>query len=352
MARIRCGIVGYGPVFEFGRAHGGWISAVPELELAAICDKDRARTALAKADFPGVATFNSLSEMLARPDIELVSVVVPHNVHKDVVAQCLRAGKHTIVDKPMAITVAECDAMIEEALTAGRTLAVFHNRRHDGNYRAIRSVVDGGTIGDVFRIELWAGGYGAPGSGWRARTAVTGGALYDWGAHAVDWVLSMVPSRMVSVTGFAQKLLWKDCDIEDEARAVIRFENGAVADVGSSYIAAAGKPLWYVLGTRGAIVDTGADSLAGYCPEYKPVAQSGGGFQLVTVQGGKRQETRVPYAPSDWVSYYADMVRHLRDGAPAPVSAHAGRRVIKVLETARRSARSGRTEMVEDSVDG
>jgi len=344
VARIRCGIVGYGPVFNFGYAHGMWIGGVPELELAAVCDKDPARIAVAKRDFPHAATYTSLAEMLAKGGLDLVSVVVPHCLHKDVVVQCLEAGKRTIVDKPMAIRVAECDAMIDAAKKAGVTLAVFHNRRHDGNYRAIHRAVRSGAIGEVFRVDLWTGHFGPPGAGWRAQAAVCGGALYDWGAHAVDWVLHLIPSPVASVAGFAQKLLWHQVDIEDEARAVIRFENGAVADVCCSHIAAAGKPLWQILGTKGAIVDTGEGSLEGYFPNYKLIGPSAGSFRLITIEDGKRHETIVPYAPSDWVSYYADMARHLLDGAPVPVSGEEGRRVIAVLEGARRSSGLGNGE--------
>jgi len=344
VARIRCGIVGYGPVFNFGYAHARWISAVPELELVAVCDKDPARTEIAKEDFPHIETYNSLSATLEKADIELVSVVVPHCLHKDVVVQCLEAGKHTIVDKPMAISVAECDAMIEAARSAGVSLAVFHNRRHDGNYRGIQRIVESGAIGEVFRIELWCGHYGAPGGGWRSQTAICGGALYDWGAHAIDWALNLIPSRIASVTGFARKLVWHDVDIEDEARAIIRFENEAVADVSLSYIAAAGKPLWYVLGAKGAIVDSGQGALAGYYPDYKTIGHSEGSFKLITIEGGERREAVVPYEPSDWVSYYSDMAQHLLGGARVPVSGEEGRRVVAVLEAARSSARSGRTE--------
>lgn len=342
--QIRSAIVGYGPVFNFGKAHGTWMTAVPEIKLVAVCDKDPARTAVAKRDFPDIETYNHLPAMLERGDIDLVSVVVPHNLHKDVVIECLRAGKHTIVDKPMAIAVAECDAMIEEARRAGRTLAVFHNRRHDGNYRTIHRIVRGGELGDVFRIELWTAYYGAPGKGWRSQADACGGALYDWGAHAVDWVLGLVPSPVVSVTGFAQKRVWMDFDIEDEMRAIIRFENGAVAEVATSNISLVGKPLWTILGTNGAIVDTGEDALRGYCPEYRPVARSNGSLRLVTLRDGKREERTVPYDPSDWMTYYTDMARHLLDGAPVPVSGEDGRRVIAVLEAAKRSARSGKSE--------
>ena len=84
------------------------------------------------------------------------------------------------------------------------------------------------------------------------------------GAHAVDWVLNLIPSRIAGVTGVCHKRVWHDVTNEDHASAIIHFENGTVAEVTTSSIARISKPLWYILRTKGAITDTGADALAGY----------------------------------------------------------------------------------------
>jgi predicted dehydrogenase len=337
-APVRCAIVGYGPTFDFGWVHARWIQAVPDLQLAAICDRDPACAAKAKGDWPDADVHTDLAEMLRRNDLDLISVVTQHNTHAGIVIECLRAGKHVVVEKPMCLNTAEATAMIDAANAADRTLAVFHNRRHDGNVRAIREVIEQGRIGRVFHIELSACGFGKPGDAWRSAKEVCGGALYDWGAHAIDWVLSLVPSRMRQVTGFFHKLLWPDVSNEEQTRAIILFEDGTVADVMHSSLAMVGKPLWRILGTEGAIEDSGAGAIQGYCMET--IGPSGGSFRLVTEEGA----TEVPYKKSDWVTYYADLAAHLLRGAPVPVSAEDGRRVIAVLETAEKSARSGRSE--------
>ena len=343
--RIRCGIVGYGPVFDWGWMHGRWMGAVPDLQLVAICDRDRECATKAKADFPEVAVYTDLDEMLRRDDLDLVSVVTPHNTHAAIAVQCLQAGKHTVVEKPMCVSVAQADQMMAAAAAADRTLAVFHNRRHDGNVRAIREIVDQGIIGELFHIEVATCGYGV-GVGadsasmpWRAMKETSGGALYDWGAHAVDWVLSLVPAPMAQVTGFFHKLVWHQVSNEDQTRALIRFENGCVAELLQSSIAYVGKPyLWYILGTKGAIVDTGHHAIEGYCWELN--GPPGGSLQLRTAEG----EREIPYRESDWATHYADLADHLLRGAPVPVSGEDGRRVVAVLETAEKSARSGHSE--------
>jgi predicted dehydrogenase len=336
--RVRCALVGYGPTFNFGWMHATWMRAVPELELVAICDRDPERAAVARADFPAVEVVTELDALLARDDVDLVSVVTPHNTHAPLVLACLQAGKHTVVEKPMCLSIAEATAMTEAAQAADRTLTVFHNRRHDGNVRAIREVIEEGRLGEVFHLELSACGRGRPGDTWRSQKEVSGGLLYDWGSHAIDWVLSLVPGRMREITGFFHKLLWQEVSNEEQTQAIILFENGAVADIQQSSLAYVGKPLWRILGTKGGIIDTGAGAIDGYCREL--TGPSGGRFTLVTDEGA----TEVPYKESDWVTYYFDLADHLLRGAPVPVSGEDGRRVITVLETAEKSARSGRSE--------
>ena len=335
---VRCAVVGYGPTFSWGRMHARWIKAVADLSLTAICDTDPECAAQAQGDFPETDTYTDLREILTRDDIDLVTVVTPHNTHASIVQDCLSAGKHVVVDKPMCISIAEATAMVETAEKNDRTLAVFHNRRHDGNVRAIKRAIEQGEIGEVFYIELSSCGYGRPSHQWRSRKEISGGQLYDWGSHAIDWVLNMIPCDMAQVTGFFHKRLWSDVSNENQTQAMILFENGVVANIMQSSLARIGKPLWYILGTEGAITDSGKDAIKGYTELLN--GPPGGHFRMVT----SADEREVPYMESDWLSYYIDLADHLLRGAPVPVSGKDGRRVITVLETAEKSARSGKSE--------
>jgi predicted dehydrogenase len=271
--------------------------------------------------------------------------VTPHFTHAPIAIECMRAGKNVVVDKAMCLSVAEATAMIETAKKKGVMLAVFHARRHDGNFRAIKEAVHSGRIGDVFHIELAVGGFGRPRDWWYSKKALGGGAFYYWGPHAIDWVLDLVRQRIRGVTGFYHKLVWHDVDQEDQVRALILFENGCVADVSHSHIAAVGKPLWRILGTKGAILDTGAGGNKGYQEMIEgPV---GGSFKMVTIENGKRTEQDAPYKESDWVTYYQDTANHLLRGGPVPVTGEDGRRTIAVFEAAERSSKSGKTQPVE-----
>ena len=341
---INCCVIGYGPKHNFGWAHSAWIDATPELRLVGVCDLDPARTAVAKEQFPHIRTYNAVEDVWADDEIDLVSLVTPHFTHCPLAVAAFEAGKHVVVEKAMCLNVAEATAMIEAGERAGRMLAVHHNRRHDGNFRRIKELVHGGAIGEVFHIELSAGGYGEPQNGWYAEKDKSGGAFFFWGPHAVDWVLGLAPQRIAGVTGFFHKLVWHNISNEDQTRALIRFEGGCVADVTWSHIAAVGKPLWRILGTKGAILDTGAGGNVGY--EKMIHGPSGGSLTLVTIGPEGRREEQVPYLESDWEQYWQGIADHLLRGAPVPVTGEFGRRVIGVFEAAERSSQSGRTEEV------
>ncbi|MBI4553130.1 MAG: Gfo/Idh/MocA family oxidoreductase [Candidatus Latescibacteria bacterium] len=326
---IRCGIIGYGGAFNMGKAHAGWIKETDGLELAAVCDIDPTRTDAARQDFPGIATYNRVDDLLARSAVDLCTIVLPHNLHAPVAIQCLNAGRHAIVEKPMCISVKEATAMIETAKKAKRMLSVFHNRRFDGDFMAIKEVIDKGLIGQVFHVEAGGGGYGHPGRWWRAEKKISGGAFYDWGAHIVDWMLHFLPGRIVGINGYFQKLKWFDATNEDHVQAVFRFDTGAVGEVQLSHLARVGRARWRILGTEGGILDTGGES-----------------FKVVTDIHGIATEMTVRYKKGDWPAYYKNIVGHLLRGEPLAVTPESARRVIAVMETAEKSHKSGKTEKV------
>ena len=327
--KAKAAVVGYGSACNMGRAHANWMNETGRIVTVAACDVDPARTAAAEKDLPGIETFNDIDDLLKESDAELVVVVTPHNTHAELAIKALNAGRHVVVEKPMSITTAEATAMIEAAKNSRVTLTTFHNRRHDGDFMAIKEIVEKGTIGDVFHIEAFGGGCRHPGHAWRSDKTVSGGCMYDWGAHFVDWILNLIPEKMDNVTGFFHKLVWHGVTNEDQAQAIIRFENGAMADFQISSIAWIGKPRWRILGTKGAILDHG-----------------GGSFKLATQVDGIRVEGDVKYKESTWPLYYVNLAAHLLNGAPLEVTPESSRRVIGVIETAEKSARSGKSEPV------
>jgi scyllo-inositol 2-dehydrogenase (NADP+) len=324
---IRCAVIGYGGAFNMGKGHLNWMNAAPGLQGVAACDLDPARMEAAKADFPDIQTYTSVEELLANPEIDLVTLITPHNTHAPLAIQCSEAGKHVITEKPMCITLDEADAMIAAGRKAGKMVSVFHNRRWDGDHLALEEVIDKGLIGEVFRIEANAGGWGHPGHWWRSVKEISGGHFYDWGAHFLYWMLNLVKDKkLATVDGYFQKRVWMDVTNEDEVQALIRFDDGAVGAIQMSSIAKVGLPRWRILGTKGAIEDHG-----------------GGKFKLVTEVDGMKAEAEVQYKETDWAAYYRNIAEHLLHGAPLEVTAEKARRVIQIIDLAERSSNERRT---------
>ena len=323
---IGAALVGYGPAFNMGRLHGTSLQEQAGIQVVAVCDTDPQRQAAAQEDFPGIAAYGKVEDLLQDPQVGLCVLILPHNLHGSVGLQCLKAGRHVILEKPMCITTAEAKAMVDVAKAKKLMLTVYHNRRHDGDFLALQQAVADGLLGDIFEVEMWAGGYGAPRGWWRDKKDISGGQFYDWGAHYLDWLLNLMPAKVENVTGFFHKLVWKEMTNEDHVQAVIRFTNGAMANVQMSQIAHQGQPRWRVLGTKGALVST---------PE---------GFDYYTTENGMQLKGFIKNKETNWAEFYRRIGTHLLKGAALGVKPEQAARVIGIIEAAEKSSKSHQAE--------
>lgn len=324
---IKCGILGFGPSFNMGSGHTAWINGTPGMQVIAICDANEERIKAAKNEFPDLAGyFTNLNDMLKMDELDLVVNILPHNVHYSTTMQCLEAGKHVVLEKPFCITVEEANNMIELARSKGLMLSLFHNRRWDGDYLTIRDMIDRGLIGDIFHVECGGGSYGHPGFWWRSDKEISGGIMYDWGAHFIDWVLNMIPSKVVQVMGDFQKRVWNSVTNEDHGEAYIKFENGATADYITSNIMAISRPKWTILGTKGAIQSDWDEII-----------------HLVSYASGIKVDSKTKNALPGYgcTQYYRNIADHLLMGEELAVKPEQARRVIAVIEAAQRSSELG-----------
>jgi predicted dehydrogenase/type 1 glutamine amidotransferase len=333
---IKCGCIGYGGAFNMGKTHLQSCSKA-RLTPVAVCDVDPKRTATAKDELgQHIQTYDKVDDILAG-DADMMIVIVPHNLHASLSVQCLKAGKHVVTEKPYTITVEEATNVIETARAANKMATVFHNRRWDGDFVAIKEIVDSGIIGDVFHIECAFGGYGEPRADWwRASKDISGGAFYDWGAHFVDWILQLMPHKIESITGDFKKLRWHGVTIEDFTSAYVRFEGQRSASVEQGSINAIDKARWRILGTLGGIEKRTWDW------EKKD------GLRVVSHATGRPVESVVPFRKDDWDGFYRNVADHLLLGEPLAVTPESARKVIAVLSLAERSSAAGGVPMKLD----
>ena len=162
---IKVGVIGYGPAYGMGKYHFDNMRVNKGLVPWAVCDLDESRLAVAREEFPEVETYTRLEDMLSGSEVELLVVILPHNLHASVAVQCLNAGRHVVVEKPFAISVTECDRMIAAAKKNKVMLSTFHNRHWDSNILTIMKHLH--KIGRPYRWESFFGGWAKPLTWWR-----------------------------------------------------------------------------------------------------------------------------------------------------------------------------------------
>jgi len=337
VAMLGCGAIGF--------EHGTAINAVDGLEYALVCDRNEERLAKARQAFPGVRTCQDAEQIANDPDLDLVIISTPPNTHASLAMQMLDAGKHVVVEKPFCLTTAEADGVIELARERLRLLTVYQCRRWDPDYLAIRRVVDEQTIGPIFHLETFIGGYAHPCAYWHSHEPISGGVFYDWGSHYLDWILQLIPDRVVSVSGIAHKRVWHDVTNADQSSMRLRFAQGQEAEFLHSDIAAAPKPKWYILGERGAIVGNWRHEVvktrrwSGDLAEERLAPSEALPEMSVftrTLDGAlHEQRITLPEAPA--YPFHTNLANHLHYGEALAVPAEEARRTIAIMEAARRS---------------
>ena len=321
--KIKVGTIGYGAQYGMGRHHLGLMRDTGVFVPTAVCDVEESRLAFAREEFPGVETFTDYREMLRKSDAELITVILPHNLHAPVTADVLKSGRHAVVEKPFALSVKECDAMMAAAEKAGVMLSCFHNRHWDGNIMAIMKLLP--KIGRPVRWESEQGGWARPRDWWRSDKTVAGGIIFDWGSHFTEWMLQAMGDAMTEVSGFVVDEVWSHCTLEDEMSYVVRFGNGGMGSHVQTAIDMAPKARTRVTGTKGVLVE------------------SGGAIELrERRKNGTSVVTSYPVGERAKNAYYRNVADHLIQGAPLVITAEWARRVIQVLDAACRSAEAGK----------
>lgn len=338
-ATIRVGLLGYGAI---GHEHAGAIAATDGLDLSMVCDLSADRRAVAQSFTPGVATTDDPSTLRDSPDVDLVIVSTPPNTHGQWALDLIDAGKHVVLEKPMALTTAECDAAIGAAARADRTLVVYQNRRFDPDFRAIAQAIESGDLGEVFHLEAFVGTYQHPCNYWHSDADVSGGALFDWGSHIVDQILQLMPGEIASVTARNHKRVWHDVTNADHARMTLHYADGREATFIYSDLAAALKPRWYLAGTKGGLIgDWRRERVIARSPVgtlAEDVLAPADSPPELWLHADDGRVAQVPGRPAPVGEFHRQLVDFIREGLPMTVTADHSRRVVAMLEAAELSA--------------
>jgi scyllo-inositol 2-dehydrogenase (NADP+) len=363
---IRTAVLGYG--FAGRIFHSPFVHAVPGLELTAIVQRHGDNAA---ADYPATRILRSVDEAFADPAIDLIVVATPNDSHVEMATRALEAGKHVVIDKPIAGTSAEVLDLMALAKRQGKVLAPFHNRRFDGDFLTVRKLVTEGTLGrvtlvdahfDRFRPVQRANTWKEAGGSWN-------GLLYDLGPHLLDQALALFGTPKSITASVRQE---RDVTaIEDAFDIALEFAPAPAAghaargiryECHATMLAADPAPRFKVHGTLGSYVKFGLDPqeaalLGGARPKelgspepWLPEAEAAWGTLTLATQVTepvKLERSKLASEVGDYRRFYANVRDVIRGEAPLVVSAEDAYRTIRLLELALQSSDQNHTLPVD-----
>lgn len=326
MGTLRGAVIGIGGI---GKHHAKFQVDTGRVHLTGLCDANPKAKEIADKEFPGVPFFTDIGAMLAQAKPDLVSIATPHNLHAPHAIACLKAGANVIVEKPMATTYEDAQTMIAAARKAERVLTVYHNRRFDPWFLAAKSAISDGLLGEVFEINIGIGGCWSNNT-WRADKIPSGGVMFDWGAHLVDYALNFADSEVVTVSGeLFRRTTAKAGANEDHGTLTMRFRSGATAHVSVSNLEFTMPKRFRILGTKGTLLDDWHWNDDGKLTVHSQLS------------GGEHVESHITYRPWKSQQWYDNVAAHLLDRSPLHISPESAALVINILCSAERSAGAG-----------
>jgi predicted dehydrogenase len=333
---IRVALIGYG---RAGRTfHTPLIRSTPGFDLAIVVSS---RPAEVHADLPQAAVIAAPADVWTDTSVDLVVIATPTATHGELAAAALDAGKHVVVDKPLATSLDAARRLGAMALRQRLVLATFHNRRWDGDFLAIEEIVRSGALGDVTHVESHFDRYRPlVRDRWRERPGPGSGVWNDLGPHLADQALRLFGlPESISGSLAAHRA---GAHTDDWAHVVLGYGGRAVI-LHASMLAAAG-PRFVVHGSRGTWVKVGIDP-----QEFELSAAIGadlGGAAPVEsatlVDGTTRVETSTPIPRGDYRRFYTALRDAIRGEGSNPVPPAEAIAATAVVETAARSAAEGR----------
>ncbi len=250
---LRFGVIGYG---AWGSHHARAIAETAGAVLTGIATPSPESQEQARKDFPGVKVAADYRDLLSHPDLDAVSIVTPTHLHEEITVAALTAGKHVLLEKPMALDRNGCDRILDAARRSGKTLNIAHEFRFSVQWGAIRKYIDQGRMGDplYLLINLWRRPYRYGRDGWRRDLNRVGSWIMEEPIHFFDLALWYFQILGDPVSIFAQANSRGLAEgFYDNFSAVIRWANGAYALISQTLGGFEHHKLIEFVGRKGAV---------------------------------------------------------------------------------------------------
>jgi scyllo-inositol 2-dehydrogenase (NADP+) len=344
---LRVALAGYG--LAGAAFHAPLVAATEGLELAAVVTRSAERRAELAEAFPEVRAVDALGDALEACDV--VVIASPNRFHAALAREAIAAGKHVVIDKPVAVTAREARELRDAAVEAGVVAAAFHNRRWDDDFLTLRRELDAGRFGRVVtfesRFDRWRPVVKE--GAWRenADPADGGGLLLDLGSHLVDQAIQLFGAP---ATVYAELDVRREgAAVEDDVFIALEHPGGVRSHLIAGVFAADAPARFRVLGERGALLSYGLD---GQEPQLRAGLRPGDPGWAVRETGdssgawwhdGSGAIAPIAMEPGAWDAFYPALVRAIRSAGsvPPPVTLDDAITVLDVLEAARTASTRG-----------
>ena len=240
------GIIGFGGMAS---NHFKQSKELDRINMKGVFDINPERMEFANAN--GMVTYESREALLKDPDIDIVLIATPNDVHREIAIEALRAGKNVLCEKPVTIESWELEEIMKVAAETGKVFTVDQNRRVNKDFVAMRRAVEQGLLGDVYVIESRVEGSRGVPAGWRIDKKQGGGMMLDWGVHLIDQIMYMYDAKVTNV--FCKMYSINYPDVDDNFRLTMTLDNGVTAHIEVSTNNFIKHPRWYVLGKDGTL---------------------------------------------------------------------------------------------------
>jgi predicted dehydrogenase len=341
---MKVGIIGSGSIARIAHAPG--YNELDGVELVACSDVDGDRASKFAKEFDIPQSYDTYAEMLDKHDLDIVSVCTPNYAHREAAVAALQSGVNVLCEKPLAVTVEDAEAIVTAAKEAGKLLMVGQHMRFSQNAQTAKRWIDGNRVGDAYYATAnWLRRAGIPGWGqFHIKEKSGGGPMIDIGVHVIDLVFWLMGApKPVAVSAMTARQFgdrtdvisskWNfqwdrsEFDVEDLAAGIVRMDNGSMLQFEVSWAAHTKHEMWggKVLGSQGGITIEGEDVTL-----YTQLDDT---LVNVTPDHGEAKE---PHFAE--IEHFVECVR---DGKEPLVKPEESLNVIKILETAYKSAEAG-----------
>jgi len=342
-APLRFGLIGFG---AWGRCHADAIAKTSGVQLAAIAARSEASLSAAREAHPQARIYADYRKLLAGRDVDVVDVVVPSYLHHEIASAVLQAGKHLLLEKPMAISLQECDDLIRLARENDRILAVGHELRLSSLWGKVKELIDSGFVGErqYVLIELSRRPYRQGSESWRYDINRVGSWILEEPIHFFDlarWYLAAVgePETVYATANSRQP---GRHELQDNFSAIVHFPRGVYTVVSQTLSAFEHHQTVKITGTKGALWA----SWSGAMDRTLHPTCSLRAFDGVQVRDIKID--KVTGEVFELEDQMAMLLRAVRDGEPLSCTAEDGRCSVAMCLAAQRSVASGGPVAISD----